>query len=87
MVGVALFMGGETTYPGSRAERRDCVRLSGAILKEEFRRGGAAAAFAAALHARLCPTNGADGRLQPASLVVRQICRWLLSLDRLSSTQ
>ena len=68
MVGVALFMGGETTP--SRAVVQSAghaYRLKGQFLKEEFDRAAGAAAPAAALHPGAADADGADRGVQPAS--------------------
>ena len=68
IVGVALFMGGETTP--SRAVVQSAghaYRLKGQLLKEEFNRAGRTAASVAALHAGAADADGADGGVQPAS--------------------
>lgn len=87
MVGVALFMGGETTP--SRAVVQSAghaYRLKGQILKEEFRRA------AALQHLLLRYTQALLTQMAQTAVCNRhhsidqQLCRWLLlSLDRLPS--
>ena len=67
IVGISLFMGGETTP--SRAVVQSAgygYRLKAQLLKQEFNRAGAGDAPAAALHAGADHADGADRRLQPA---------------------
>jgi len=87
MVGVALFMGGETTP--SRAVVQSAgyaYRLKGQILKEEFHRA------AALQHLLLRYTQALLTQMAQTAVcnrhhsIDRQLCRWLLlSLDRLST--
>ena len=89
MVGIALFMGGESTL--SRAVVQNAghaFRLKAQVLKDEFRSGEALSRvllmFASALITQMVQT-AACNRHHP---VDQQLCRWmLLSLDRLSSSQ
>jgi CRP-like cAMP-binding protein len=85
LVGVSLFMGGEST--SSRAVVQSagkCYRLEAKILKREFDTGGSlqhlALRFTQALIAQMVQT-GACNRHHTRE---QQLCRWLLlSLDRL----
>jgi CRP-like cAMP-binding protein len=85
MVGISLFMGGETTP--SRAVVQcagDTFRMNAALLKAEFRRDAAMQhlllRYTQALMAQMTQT-AACNRFHP---VQQQLCRWLLmSLDRL----
>jgi CRP-like cAMP-binding protein len=89
MVGVALFMGGETTP--SRAVVQSAghaYRMKGAVLKEEFTR---AASFQ---HLLLRYTQSLLTQMAQTAVcnrhhsVDQQLCRWLLlSLDRLPSNR
>ena len=68
IVGVSLFMGGETTP--SRAVVQSAghaYRLKGQLLKDEFDRAGPDAASIAALHPGAAHADGADGGVQPPS--------------------
>jgi CRP-like cAMP-binding protein len=89
MVGVALFMGGETTP--SRAVVQSAghaYRLKGQLLKEEFHRA------AALQHLLLRYTQALLTQMAQTAVcnrhhsVDQQLCRWLLlSLDRLPSNK
>jgi CRP-like cAMP-binding protein len=89
VVGIALFMGGESTQ--SRAVVQNAghaYRLKAQVLKDEFHGGGALQRlllmFASALITQMVQT-AACNRHHP---VDQQLCRWmLLSLDRLPSNQ
>src|SRR5437660_10758044 len=87
LVGISLFMGGETTP--SRAVVQSAgegYRLRGALLKKEFERGGALQ------HLLLRYTQALITQMTQTAVcnrhhsVDQQLCRWLLlSLDRLLS--
>ncbi len=87
LVGIALFMGGETTP--SRAVVQSAgygYRLKSAVLKNEFERGGTLQ------HLLLRYTQAMITQMAQTAVCNRhhsleqQLCRWLLlSLDRLSS--
>jgi CRP-like cAMP-binding protein len=89
VIGVSLFMGGETTP--SRAVVQSAghaYRLSGQLLKEEFTRAGAMQ------HLLLRYTQALITQMAQTAVCNRhhsldqQLCRWLLlSLDRLSSNE
>jgi len=89
VVGIALFMGGETT--SSRAVVQSAgqgYRLSSALMKAEFERGGALQ------HALLRYTQALITQMAQTAVCNRhhsleqQLCRWLLlSLDRLDGTR
>lgn len=89
LIGVSLFMGGETTP--SRAVVQSAghaYRLTGTLLKEEFIRGGAMQ------HLLLRYTQALITQMAQTAVCNRhhsldqQLCRWLLlSLDRLASNQ
>jgi CRP-like cAMP-binding protein len=89
LIGVSLFMGGETTP--SRAVVQSAghaYRLAGRVLKEEFTRGGAMQ------HLLLRYTQALITQMAQTAVCNRhhsldqQLCRWmLLSLDRLSSNE
>ena len=89
MVGIALFMGGETTP--SRAVVQSAgrgYRLKAAVLKTEFERGGALQhlllRFTQALITQMTQTAVCNRHHE----VDQQLCRWLLlSLDRLASNE
>jgi CRP-like cAMP-binding protein len=89
MVGIALFMGGESTLSRAIVQNAGhAYRMKAQVLKDEFRSGGALSRrllmFASALITQMVQT-AACNRHHP---VDQQFCRWmLLSLDRLSSSQ
>jgi CRP-like cAMP-binding protein len=88
-IGVALFMGGETTTNRAIVQSAgSAYRLSGARLKEEFERHGEM------LHILLRYTQALLTQMAQTAVcnrhhsVDQQLCRWLLlSLDRLSSNK
>jgi CRP-like cAMP-binding protein len=89
MVGVALFMGGETTPSRALVQSGGhAYRLKGQILKEEFHRA------AALQHLLLRYTQALLTQMAQTAVcnrhhsVDQQLCRWLLlSLDRLPSNK
>jgi CRP-like cAMP-binding protein len=89
LVGIALFMGGETTP--SRAVVQSAgrgYRLRASVLKTEFERGGALQhlllRFTQALITQMTQTAVCNRHHE----VDQQLCRWLLlSLDRLASNE
>ena len=89
LVGIALFMGGETTP--SRAVVQSAgqgYRLKASILKAEFERGGALQQlllrYTQALFTQMAQTAVCNRH----HAVEQQLCRWLLlSLDRLPSNE
>jgi CRP-like cAMP-binding protein len=87
MIGIALFMGGESTMSRAIVQNAGhAYRLKAQVLKDEFRGGGALShlllMFTSALITQMVQT-AACNRHHP---VDQQLCRWmLLSLDRLSS--
>jgi len=88
-IGVALFMGGETTTNRAIVQGAgSAYRLAGARLKEEFERHGET------LHILLRYTQALITQMAQTAVcnrhhsVDQQLCRWLLlSLDRLSSAE
>jgi CRP-like cAMP-binding protein len=89
MVGIALFMGGESTMSRAIVQNAGHAwRLKAHILKEQFDRGGELTRillmFTSALITQMVQT-AACNRHHP---VDQQLCRWiLLSLDRLPSSR
>jgi CRP-like cAMP-binding protein len=89
MIGVALFMGGDSTM--SRAVVQNAghaYRLKAQVLKDEFRRGNALMQslliFGSALITQMVQTAACNRH----HTVDQQLCRWmLLSLDRLPTGQ
>ena len=88
-IGVALFMGGETTPSRAIVQSAgSAYRLTGARLKQEFNRHGDM------LHVLLRYTQSLITQMAQTAVcnrhhsVDQQLCRWLLlSLDRLSTNQ
>ena len=89
MIGIALFMGGESTQSRAIVQNAGhAYRLKAQVLKDEFRTGGALnrllLMFASALITQMVQT-AACNRHHP---IDQQLCRWLLlSLDRLPSNR
>src|SRR5690348_6451535 len=87
LVGISLFMGGETTPSRAVVQSAgDGYRLRGSLLKKEFERGGALQ------HPLLRYTQALITQMTQTAVcnrhhsVDQQLCRWLLlSLDRLPS--
>jgi CRP-like cAMP-binding protein len=89
MVGVALFMGGETTP--SRAVVQSAghaYRLKGQFLKDEFHRAVSLQHLLLRYSQALLTQMAQTAACNRHHSVVQQLCRWLLlSLDRLSSNK
>jgi CRP-like cAMP-binding protein len=89
VIGVSLFMGGETT--SSRAVVQSAghaYRLEGALLKEEFTRAGAMQHLLLRYTQALLTQMAQTAVCNRHHSLDQQLCRWLLlSLDRLSSNQ
>jgi CRP-like cAMP-binding protein len=89
MVGVALFMGGETTP--SRAVVQSAgfaYRLSGLLLKDEFRRAGAMQYLLLRYTQALLTQMAQTAVCNRHHSLDQQLSRWLLlSLDRLPSNE
>ena len=89
MVGIALFMGGESTMSRAIVQNAGyAYRLKAQVLKDEFHSGGALSRlllmFASSLITQMVQTAACNRHHS----VDQQLCRWmLLSLDRLPSTQ
>src|SRR6185437_5934612 len=89
IVGIALFMGGETTPSRAIVQSAGyAYRLGASVLKDEFQRGGALQ------HRLLRYTQALITQMSQTAVcnrhrsVDQQLCRWLLlSLDRLPSNQ
>jgi len=87
MIGIALFMGGDSTMSRAIVQNAGhAYRLKAQVLKDEFHAGGALSRlllmFASALITQMVQT-AACNRHHP---IDQQLCRWmLLSLDRLPS--
>ena len=89
VVGVSLFMGGESTP--SRAVVQSAghaYRLSGQLLKEEFNRAGAMQHLLLRYTQALLTQMAQTAVCNRHHSLDQQLCRWLLlSLDRLNSNQ
>src|SRR5690348_3446317 len=89
LVGIALFMGGETTP--SRAVVQSAgegYRLPAAILKKEFERGGALQQLMLRYTQALITQMAQTAVCNRHHSVDQQLCRWLLlSLDRLAGNR
>lgn len=87
VIGVSLFMGGETTP--SRAVVQSAghaYRLTGRVLKEEFIRGGAMQHLLLRYTQALLTQMAQTAVCNRHHSLDQQLCRWLLlSLDRLAS--
>ena len=89
IVGISLFMGGETTPSRAIVQSAgQAFRVPSKVLKAEFRRAGPLQ------HALLRYTQALITQMSQTAVcnrhhsVVQQLCRWLLmSLDRLGSTK
>jgi CRP-like cAMP-binding protein len=89
MVGVALFMGGETTPSRAVVQSAGVAyRLAGRALKEEFRRGGTMQHLLLRYTQALLTQMAQTAVCNRHHSVDQQLCRWLLlSLDRLASNE
>jgi CRP-like cAMP-binding protein len=89
LVGIALFMGGDTTP--SRAVVQSAghgFRLRGAVLKKEFERGGALQYLLLRYTQALITQMTQTAVCNRHHAVDQQLCRWLLlSLDRLPANE
>jgi CRP-like cAMP-binding protein len=89
VVGIALFMGGETTP--SRAVVQSAgegYRLAARVLKQEFDRGGALQHMLLRYTQALITQMAQTAVCNRHHSVDQQLCRWLLlSLDRLASNE
>jgi len=89
LVGIALFMGGETTP--SRAVVQSAgygYRLKASVLKREFEQGGALQHLALRYTQALITQMAQTAVCNRHHSVEQQLCRWLLlSMDRLPSNE
>jgi CRP-like cAMP-binding protein len=89
MLGIALFMGGDTTPSSAVVQTAGHgYRLPGRVLKEEFNRGGLMQRlllrYTQALLTQMCQTAACNRHHS----IAQQLCRWLLlTLDRLPSNE
>ena len=89
LIGIALFMGGETTPSRAIVQSAGhAYRLIGQRLKDEFHRNGQAQLLLLRYTQALITQMAQTAVCNRHHSVVQQLCRWLLlSLDRLSSNQ
>lgn len=89
VVGVALFMGGETTPSRGIVQSAGCAyRLPGRVLKDEFLRAGPLQHLLLRYTQALLTQMAQTAACNRHHSVDQQLCRWLLlSLDRLSSDE
>ena len=89
VVGIALFMGGETTLSRAVVQSAGAgYRLSAAVLKREFDRGGALQNMLLRYTQALITQMAQTAVCNRHHSVEQQLCRWLLlSLDRLASNE
>ena len=89
LVGVALFMGGETTPSRAIVQSAgSAYRLPGHLMKEEFVRGGAMQHLLLRYTQALLTQMAQTAVCNRHHSVDQQLCRWLLlSLDRLPSNE
>ena len=89
MVGVALFMGGETTPNRAVVQAAGTAyRLRGRVLKEEFNRSGAFQHLLLRYTQALLTQMAQTAVCNRHHSVDQQLCRWLLlSLDRLPGNE
>ena len=89
LIGVSLFMGGETTPSRAIVQSAgSAYRLAGQQLKEEFHRNGGMQLLLLRYTQALITQMAQTAVCNRHHSVDQQLCRWLLlSLDRLSSNQ
>lgn len=89
LVGVALFMGGETTPSRALVQSAGfAYRLAGAAMKQEFNRSGAMQHLLLRYTQALLTQMAQTAVCNRHHSVDQQLCRWLLlSLDRLPSNE
>ena len=89
LVGVALFMGGESTPSRAVVQSEGwAYRLNGQLLKEEFERGGAMQHLLLRYTQALLTQMAQTAVCNRHHSIDQQLCRWLLlRLDRLASDE
>jgi CRP-like cAMP-binding protein len=89
IVGVALFMGGESMPNRAVVQSAGAAyRLDGQLLKEQFRRGGALQRLLLRYTQALLTQMAQTAVCNRHHTVDQQLCRWLLlSLDRLPTSE
>ncbi|WP_175852054.1 Crp/Fnr family transcriptional regulator [Burkholderia cepacia] len=88
LIGIALFMGGETTPSRAIVQSAGhAYRLDARILKDEFRRGGSMQRLLLRYTQALITQMAQTAVCNRHHSIDQQLCRWLLlSLDRLPSS-
>jgi CRP-like cAMP-binding protein len=86
LIGIALFMGGETTPSRAVVQSADhAYRLDGELLKDEFHRNGGMQVLLLRYTQALITQMSQTAVCNQHHTVDQQLCRWLLlSLDRLA---
>jgi len=89
LIGIALFMGGETTPSRAIVQSAgNAYRLAGQLLKDEFHKDGDMQLLLLRYTQSLITQMAQTAVCNRHHSVDQQLCRWLLlSLDRLSSSQ
>jgi CRP-like cAMP-binding protein len=89
LIGIALFMGGETTPSRALVQSAgSAYRLSGQVLKDEFHRNGEAQLLLLRYTQALITQMAQTAVCNRHHSVDQQLCRWLLlSLDRLPANE
>jgi len=89
MIGIALFMGGETTPSRAIVQSAGfAYRLAGPLLKDEFHRNGEVQLLLLRYTQALITQMAQTAVCNRHHSVDQQLCRWLLlSLDRLATNQ
>jgi signal transduction histidine kinase len=89
MVGIALFMGGETTSSRAVVQNAGCAyRVPSALIKQEFNRGGAFQLLLLRYTQALITQMAQTALCNRHHSLEQQLCRWLLlSVDRLPSNR
>ena len=89
IVGISLFMGGETTPSRAIVQSAGkAFRVASKVLKDEFRRGGPVQHLLLRYTQALITQMSQTAVCNRHHSVEQQLCRWLLmSLDRLDSNQ
>jgi CRP-like cAMP-binding protein len=89
MIGIALFMGGETTPSRAIVQSAGfAYRLAGQLLKDEFHRNGEVQLLLLRYTQALITQMAQTAVCNRHHSVDQQLCRWLLlSLDRLATNQ
>jgi CRP-like cAMP-binding protein len=89
LLGVAVFMGGETTRSRAIVQSAGCaVRLDGHVILQEFKRAGPVMQLLLRYTQALITQMSQTAVCNRYHTVEQQLCRWLLlSLDRLHSNE